>query len=63
MPITPITDTWESKSAAHEGSWWPELVEWLAQRSSTKTAPPSMGAPDKNLPQICDAPGTYVLIK
>lgn len=57
------TDTWESKNADHEGSWWPELVEWLAQRSSTKTAPPSMGAPDKNLPQICDAPGTYVLIK
>lgn len=57
------TDTWIIKNPDHEGSWWPELVDWLTQLSSPKTTPPSMGAPDKNLPVICDAPGTYVLVK
>ena len=57
------TDTWIIKNPDHEGSWWPELVDWLTQLSSPKTAPPAMGAPDKNLPVICDAPGTYVLVK
>lgn len=38
-----------------EGSWWPEWVAWLAERSSEPIRAPSMG------PALGDAPGTYVL--
>ena len=57
------SDTWKNKYPRKEGSWWPELVDWLAQHSSEKCAPPTLGAPDKELPVICAAPGSYVLAK
>jgi polyhydroxyalkanoate synthase subunit PhaC len=43
------------------GSWWPELVAWLAERSGAATEPPSMGAAAAGYVPLCDAPGTYVL--
>ena len=52
---------WEAKQAHHNGSWWPELTQWLHSHSSEFTSPPHMGAPRKKLRVLCDAPGTYIL--
>jgi polyhydroxyalkanoate synthase len=52
-------DTWAARTPFTEGSWWPQWVAWLAQRSGEPTAPPPIGAPEK-YPPLCDAPGTYV---
>ena len=55
-------DTWASRADHRQGSWWPELVKWLAEKSSPqKVRPPAMGAPDRGLPPLQPAPGTYVL--
>jgi polyhydroxyalkanoate synthase len=53
-------DTWYRQMPSHEGSWWPEWQSWLARHSKGRSAPPPMGAPDKALQPLCDAPGTYV---
>lgn len=53
-------DRWEAEADAVEGSWWPELANWLADLSGPAAAPPPLGAKDKGLAPICDAPGTYV---
>jgi poly[(R)-3-hydroxyalkanoate] polymerase subunit PhaC len=44
-----------------DGSWWPEWVAWLADRSGALTALPAMGAPQSGNPPLGDAPGAYVL--
>lgn len=54
-------DTWYATTPKTEGSWWTAWSEWLAQMSSGLVEPPSMGAPEKGLTPLCDAPGTYVL--
>jgi polyhydroxyalkanoate synthase len=57
-------DSWAALAPRLEGSWWPSWAEWLAQAGSAgQVAPPPMGAPDRGLPPIEDAPGTYVLMK
>lgn len=57
----PDADTWQQTVPKQEGSWWPAWQEWLSARHcSGRMPPPSMGAPDKGLPPLCDAPGTYV---
>ena len=53
-------DRWMAETDTVEGSWWPVLAKWLSQRSGKRVAPPSLGAPDKGYPPLCDAPGTYV---
>ena len=53
-------ERFESGSLANEGSWWPHLSAWLAQRSDAhKRAPAREGSRDH--PPLCAAPGTYVL--
>jgi polyhydroxyalkanoate synthase len=42
------------------GSWWPEWIAWLSERSSAPVAPRSLGAVQIGLPPLGDAPGTYV---
>ncbi len=54
-------DTWKARTPSKPGSWWPEWQTWLAALSTPGVAPPTMGAPQKDLPPITDAPGTYVL--
>jgi len=54
-------DSWQARTPAHEGSWWPEWEKWLVKNSGRKVKPPSLGAPKKGYPQLEDAPGTYVL--
>ncbi len=46
--------SWFDQTPVHEGSWWPEWVRWLKERSGDPVLPASPGA---NLP---DAPGSYV---
>jgi poly[(R)-3-hydroxyalkanoate] polymerase subunit PhaC len=44
----------------NQGSWWPEYVAWLAERSGTKKdAPDSLGG--AGMPPLEPAPGGYVL--
>lgn len=50
-------DHWEEIADREEGSWWPEWTAWLDARSGDPVKPPKMGE------AICDAPGTYVLMK
>lgn len=53
-------DTWEAIAPRTEGSWWPEWIAWLRQRSGEPTDPPRMGAPEAGYPILADAPGFYV---
>jgi len=56
------TDTWVSRAERRQGSWWPEWVQWLAEKSfAEKVRPPAIGAPKRGLPPLQPAPGTYVL--
>lgn len=53
--------SWESRAPRFEGSWWEPWAHWLAIHSGAKTnVLPSMGAPEKDLPVLGDAPGTYI---
>ncbi len=53
--------SWESRAPRFEGSWWEPWEAWVAIHSGAKTnVLPSMGAPDKDLPVLGDAPGIYI---
>ena len=54
-------ETWHEATPVRQGSWWPEFAAWLDAHSRPASAPPPMGAPDKGLPPLHDAPGRYVL--
>ena len=51
---------WYATAPCTEGSWWPAWLAWLAARSTGWIDPPTIGAPEKNLIALDDAPGTYV---
>jgi polyhydroxyalkanoate synthase len=52
-------EAWYSSMPTHAGSWWPEWVAWLAERSSGLEDAVVPGA--NALAPLCKAPGTYVL--
>jgi len=54
-------ETWVSQTRPQEGSWWPAWGHWLGERSGDRVAPPSIGASERGLPPLGDAPGRYVL--
>jgi polyhydroxyalkanoate synthase len=54
-------DLWQATAHHHEGSWWPCWLAWLGVHSSEPVPPPKMGAPEKGLAILGDAPGEYVL--
>ena len=54
-------NVWFDQTPVVEGSWWPALVTWLDARSGKWRAPPSMGAAEKGLNPLDNAPGTYVM--
>jgi polyhydroxyalkanoate synthase len=55
-------DAWLAGARPIEGSWWPSWGAWLKSvGSSVQVAPPPMGAPERSLPPLDPAPGTYVL--
>jgi polyhydroxyalkanoate synthase len=53
-------DAFAATATHKDGSWWPEWVAWLNERSGAPVAPPSMDRPAPGNAPICDAPGTYV---
>jgi polyhydroxyalkanoate synthase len=52
-------DTWLTRAARHDGSWWPTWSDWLVAQSGEAVAPPAIGAGSR--PALMDAPGSYVL--
>jgi polyhydroxyalkanoate synthase len=54
-------DEWFKTTPVQAGSWWPVWQQWLAQHSSGRVAPPSMGA--VGYAPLADAPGDYVRVK
>ena len=58
-PNPPDPDAWLAAAPKHEGSWWPDWSEWLAERSPEKIAAPARLGNDAYEP-LGDAPGTYV---
>jgi len=54
-------DSWQAAAPHHERSWWSCWLGWLDLQSTEKVPPPAMGASDKGLAAIGDAPGLYVL--
>lgn len=56
-------DVWAANTPRKDGSWWPEWVQWLSIHSGEPAAPPSMGTTDSRFGAVCDAPGTYVLMR
>jgi polyhydroxyalkanoate synthase subunit PhaC len=53
-------DTWRAAAPSIEGSWWPAWTKWLGDNSSPPIDPPAMGAAERGLPPLADAPGRYV---
>jgi polyhydroxyalkanoate synthase len=53
-------EEWVESATKHQGSWWPAMQGWLAERSDGKAKPPAMGAARKGYEPIADAPGQYV---
>ena len=52
-------EAFEQDAVRHEGSWWPHLAQWLAQRSDAdKRAPRQPGS--RAYPVLDAAPGRYV---
>ena len=54
-------DDWLEGATFHEGSWWPEWEGWLKRRSGGQVAARNPG--ESGYEALCDAPGTYVLVK
>lgn len=54
-------DQWLKNASEHKGSWWPDWLKWISKKSGKKVAARVPG--DGKLKPICDAPGTYVLVK
>ncbi len=55
-------DAWFSGAQEHAGSWWPDWMAWLTERSGDEIdAPQAVG--NEKYPALVPAPGTYVLEK
>jgi polyhydroxyalkanoate synthase subunit PhaC len=54
-------ETYLAEAQQKSGSWWPEWVAWLVERSGESTEPPPTGAAAAGHVPLCDAPGIYVL--
>ncbi len=50
-----------NEALRRDGSWWPQWVAWLGERSAAPVAAPPMGAPQAGYPPLGDAPGVYVM--
>ncbi len=55
-------DTWRKRTPVKKGSWWLAWRQWLVKNSSREISPPAMGAPEKGIVPLMDAPGSYVLM-
>lgn len=53
-------EAWVAQNTPQPGSRWPAWKTWLEGKSSGVAPAPPIGAPDKGLDPIVQAPGTYV---
>jgi polyhydroxyalkanoate synthase len=51
---------WLKQAETVQGSWWPDYVAWLGERSGDEVPPPKLPA---DLEELTQAPGTYVFDK
>ncbi len=54
-------EEWFEGASEHQGSWWPDWIEWMATHSGGKIPAPTPGS--GKLKPIEDAPGSYVRVK
>jgi polyhydroxyalkanoate synthase len=59
-PASP--DDWFAAATRHAGSWWPDWLAWISERSGDRVAAPA-DAGNETYPALASAPGTYVLEK
>ncbi len=59
-PTATIED-WFKGATEHAGSWWPDWLEWIGQRSGPKF--PSRQPGGGKLKTLEDAPGSYVRVR
>ena len=53
------SDAWLEQATTHQGSWWPDWLEWLATRCGERRAAPKALGSRKHKPGG-KAPGGYV---
>lgn len=53
-------EDWLKGAEEHAGSWWPFWADWLNTQSNEQATAPA-GYGNDNYPELCPAPGTYVL--
>jgi len=56
----PAADDWFAGAEKHRGSWWPDWLAWITDRSGERVAAPERLGSDAYAPLVA-APGTYVL--
>ena len=56
----PDAEDWRQGAQEHAGSWWPYWVEWLNALANERAAVPTEYG-NERYPELCAAPGTYVL--
>ncbi|MCY4541679.1 MAG: class I poly(R)-hydroxyalkanoic acid synthase [Rhodobacteraceae bacterium] len=54
-------ESWKSEAEFEKESWWPVWAQWLGRRSGKKIDARWPGGSES--PELCPAPGTYVLAK
>lgn len=60
-PLEGEPDDWMKGATFTPGSWWPRWGAWLDERSGPQIPARQIG--DSGHPELCQAPGTYVLAK
>ncbi len=58
----PTADEWLASAQKVDGSWWPDWMRWLSERSGERVAAPASPG-SKHFKPKAPAPGTYVLEK
>lgn len=60
-PVSGTPDDWMKGATFNEGSWWPCWGAWLDKQSGPQIPARQIG--DSGHPELCPAPGTYVVAK
>ena len=56
-------DNYLAQAQQADGSWWPSLQGWLAAHSGPRRKPSPIGNAQAGYPPICEAPGSYVMVR
>jgi polyhydroxyalkanoate synthase subunit PhaC len=54
-------DKWLAEAKQHDGSWWPDWLDWLKSQDATEVPAREVGG--GKLTPIEDAPGSYVKVR